>query len=157
MDTLRSTVHMSGQSKRKFLDSLTPAPRPTWHGEPVSTEDAAAALERAVEFKWDAYRAHHVVRAQAIAVLTEQGMSVREVARMLKISKSLVAKQLKEPYFEPPPELRGSDDDRASRTRELVTRAWNGLWRADRDPDFGTARRDPVSYTHLTLPTICSV
>ena len=142
MDTLRSTVHMSGQSKRKFLDSLTPAPRPTWHGEPVSTEDAAAALERAVEFKWDAYRAHHVVRAQAIAVLTEQGMSVREVARMLKISKSLVAKQLKEPYFEPPPELRGSDDDRASRTRELVTRAWNGLWRADRDPDFGTARRD---------------
>ncbi|RBO70868.1 hypothetical protein DSP71_19380 [Microbacterium sp. H6] len=61
---------------------------------------------------------------------------------MLKISKSLVAKQLKEPYFEPPPELRGSDDDRASRTRELVTRAWNGLWRADRDPDFGTARRD---------------
>lgn len=142
MDTLRSTVHMSGQSKRKFLDSLTPASRPTWHGEPVSTEDAAAALERAVEFKWDAYRAHHVVRAQAIAVLTEQGMSVREVARMLKISKSLVAKQLKEPYFEPPPELRGSDDDRASRTRELVTRAWNGLWRADRDPDFGTARRD---------------
>ena len=58
-----------------------------------------------MEFKWDAYRAHHVVRAQAIAVLTEQGMSVREVARMLKISKSLVAKQLKEPYFEPPPEL----------------------------------------------------
>jgi len=130
---------MNGQSKRKFLDALTPAPRPSWHGDPVTTEDAAASLERAVEFKWDAYRAHHVVRAQAIAALTEQGMSVREVARVLRVSKSLVAKQLKEPYYEVPTELRGSDDGRASRTRELVTKAWNGLWRADKDPDFGTA------------------
>jgi hypothetical protein len=81
------------------------------------------------------------VRAQAIAALTEQGLGVRETARALRISKSLVSKQLKDRYFEPPilpptPE----DEGRAQRTWDLIARAWNGLWRPGTDPDFGIAR-----------------
>lgn len=140
---LSYAVHMNGQPKRKFLDSLTPAPNPRWHGEPVTPEQVVIALERAVEFKWDAYRAHQVVRTQAIAALTEQGMSVREVARTLQISKSLVAKQLKETFYEVPARLRDQEEERGSRTRVLVTKAWNGLWQAGKDPQFGTAPRRP--------------
>ena len=134
---------MSGQRKRKALEGLTPTEGPQWHGSPVTPEDAAAAVERAVEFKWDAFRAHKAVREQAIAALTAQGLSVREVARVLGVSKSLVAKQLRERYFETPEFLLrpGDPDGRAARSRELIARAWNGLWRPERDPDYGTGGR----------------
>ena len=134
---------MSGQRRWKALDGLVPAEGPRWHGSPVTPDEAAAAVERAVEFKWDAFRAHKAVREQAIAALTEQGLSVREVARVLGVSKSLVAKQLRERYFETPEFLRSADaSGRAARSRDLIARAWNGLWRPDRDPDYGTGRPD---------------
>jgi AraC-like DNA-binding protein len=122
------------------MEALVAAEAPRWHGSPVTPEDAASALERAVEFKWDAFRAHKAVRQQAIAALTEQGLSVREVARVLGVSKSLVAKQLRERYFETPEYIRraGEQDGRAARSRELIRRAWNGLWSPDHDPDYGT-------------------
>lgn len=129
-----------------MLESLIPAEAPRWYGPSVTPEEAAASVERAVEFKWDAYRAHKTVRDQAIAALTDQGLSVRDVAEVLGISKSLVAKRLKQKYFENPndSEYEWADkySERHTRTRDLVERAWNGLWRPDRDPDYGTGERD---------------
>lgn len=134
---------MIGQWRRRALDGLVPAEGPRWHGSPVTPDEAAAAGQRAVEFKWDAFRAHEAVREQAIAALTELRLSVREVARVLGVSRSLVAKQLRKRYFETPEFPRSADaSGRAARSPDLIARAWNGLWRPERDPDYGTGRPD---------------
>lgn len=130
-----------------MLDDLIPTEGPRWHGLPVTQEAAAAAVERAVGFKWDAFRAHKAVREQAIAALSEQNLSVREIASVLGVSKSLVAKQLKERYFETPEFLRSADTSgRAGRSRDLIARAWDGLWLPDRDPDYGVEGADDESH-----------
>ena len=62
---------------------------PDW---PIDTADASAALRRAEEARGRAETVHEIVRAQAAAALLRRGRSVREVARLLGVSKSTVSR-----------------------------------------------------------------
>jgi len=62
---------------------------PDW---PIDTADASAALRRAEEARERAETVHEIVRAQAAAALLRRGRSVREVARLLGVSKSTVSR-----------------------------------------------------------------
>ncbi|MBT2269602.1 helix-turn-helix domain-containing protein [Rhodococcus erythropolis] len=57
-----------------------------------SPEDAARAVMRAQSYREDADRALEMVRLQAVRACTERGLSVRQTATMLGLTKSAVGR-----------------------------------------------------------------
>jgi len=97
---------------------------PFWtsYAETTTPDEAAAAVHRASEAVVDAEAAFYLVKLQALRALAEQHKSVREIAGILGLSKSAVARELKNPL--PGSVAHTADVDRNERVARMVAVAW---------------------------------
>lgn len=97
---------------------------PYWtsYAETATPDESVAALRRASEVVADAEAAFYLVKLQALRALSEQHKSVREIARILGLSKSAVARELKGSI--PGTVAHSTDVDRNERTARMVAGAW---------------------------------
>lgn len=97
---------------------------PFWtsYAETATPDEAAVALRGAAEAVADAEAAFHLVKLQALRALSEQHKSVREIAGILGLSKSAVARELKGSM--PGAVAHTADVDRNERAARMVAAAW---------------------------------
>lgn len=69
----------------------------TNYPEHVTIEAAAAAMRHVRALLGEAQAAHEIVRAQAVLGLHRNGMSVRDIATALELSRSVVGREIRTP------------------------------------------------------------
>ena len=105
---------------------------PFWtdYAQTTTPEEAAAAVRRAEEAVVNAQEALYLVKLQAIRALSDQHRSVRDVAAILGVGKSTVARELKGHL--PAAVVSTSDGDRNGIIARAIVSAWgSGFPRAD--------------------------
>lgn len=60
----------------------------------IGLDEARAAVDRSRELVESTQLAHQIVETQAVAALARQGLTVRQIARHLNLSKSHVGRQV---------------------------------------------------------------
>lgn len=97
---------------------------PFWtdYARTTTPEEAAAAVRRAEEAVANAQEALYLVKLQAIRALSDQHRSVREVAGILAVGKSTVARELKGHL--PAAVVSTSDMDRNETIARAIVSAW---------------------------------
>lgn len=98
---------------------------PFWtsYAQTATPAEANAAVYRASEAVADAEAAFYLVKLQAMRALSEQHKSVREIASILGLSKSTVARALKDSM--PGAVAHTADVDRNERAARMVAAAWS--------------------------------
>lgn len=97
---------------------------PFWtsYAQTATPDETVAALHRASEAVADAEAAFYLVKLQALRALSEQQKSVREIAGILGLSKSTVARELKNSM--PGAVAHTADVERNERAARMVAVAW---------------------------------